>query len=155
MPEEEFELIPVSPLRKLEKKIEEIESTKQLLDVKEFLKDIVGIVKMNQEVVHQIVRANDALTIELSKIPGKLDTLISNLNELLTYIKLGSSEEEKEAAPKKEETKGMESELITQLLENNKRILELNERIVATLEEIEKRTRRPALPPLKKPELTK
>ncbi|MEM5874875.1 MAG: hypothetical protein QW641_03035 [Candidatus Aenigmatarchaeota archaeon] len=154
MPEEEFELIPVSPLRKLEKKIEEIESAKQLLDIKEFLKDIVGIVKMNQEVVHQIVRANDALTIELSKIPGKLDTLISNLNELLTYIKLGSSEEEKEA-PKKEETKGIESELITQLIENNKRILELNERIVATLEEIEKRTRRPTLPPLKKPELTK
>ncbi|MCS7123722.1 MAG: hypothetical protein RMJ17_04135 [Candidatus Aenigmarchaeota archaeon] len=154
MPEEEFELIPVSPLRKLEKKIEELESTKQLLDVREFLKDIVGIIKMNQEVVHQIVRANDALTIELSKIPGRLDTLISNLNELLTYIKTGSEEE---YSPKKEEekVKPIESEVITQLLENNKRILELNEKIVTTLEEIEKRTRKPTLPPLKKQELTK
>jgi len=152
MPEEEFELIPVSPLRRIEKKLEELESAKQLLDIKEFLKDLISIVKMNQEVVQQVVRANDSLIIELSKLPGKLDSLISSLNELLNYIKMGSGMEEESVEKTKEEES---TSILQQLLESNKRMIELNEKIVSTLEEIEKRTRRPTLPPLKKPELAK
>lgn len=150
MPEEEYELIPVSPLRRLEKKIEELEAAKQLLDVKEFLKELISIIKMNQEIVQQVIRANEALRIELTKLPVRLDNLISSLTELLSYIKAGG-EEYYEERPVSKEVSSASEEKLNQILELNKRLVELNERVALTLEELEKRTRKPTLPPLKKP----
>jgi hypothetical protein len=143
--ESEFELIPMSPLRKLEKRIEKIETSTPTIEIRDFLKDVVDIIRMNQGIVDELVKANDSLRIELSRLPVKLDVLISKEDELLSIIKASSTEE---TAPTSE-SKPL-GDKIGQLVEANKRIVESNEAMLAAIEEIEKRLKKPVIlrPPL-------
>lgn len=144
--QEEYELVPLSPLRKLEKRLESIESSIGKPSPQgEMLKEIVDVVRMNQQLVDEMSKATDALRVELSKIPNRLDTLIENLNELLSYIK-ESAKEEISIAPVDSLIKKM-----NQLIEENKKILESNQSIASSLENLEKKFKRPVLLPMKKP----
>lgn len=150
MPEhdEEFELIPVSPLRKLEKRIEQLEA-KSSFTGQELYKEMIEIIRMNQQIVDQLVKANDALRIELSKLPLKLDELIKNLNELISFIKASAEEETKPATDLKPLT-----EKLDKLVKINTKLAEDNEALLSTLDELSKKLKRPVLPPpplIKKP----
>ena len=138
--EEEYELVPLSPIRRLEKRLERLEASRGV-DVKEFLREIVDIVRMNQQLVDELAKANDALRIEISKLPGRLEELISNLNELLSYIKASASE----AAIPGEAFKPL-VEKLDQLIEGNKKLIESNSEVVSALEEIKEKLKKPALP---------
>ena len=150
MPEEreEYELIPISPLRKLEKRIEELEARKAAIDIKEFLKEIVDIVKMNQSLVNELVKANDALRIELSKLPGKIEEVTKSINELIGYIKAAAVEELPTTAPgvPPETLKAM-VEKMGEISKRDKKIAELMQAVASTLEELERRLRKPPAPP--------
>ncbi len=145
MPEdEEFEIIPISPLRRLEKRLEKLESTKGV-DVKEFFSQLVEIVRMNQQLVDELAKANDALRIEISKLPSKLDELIGNLNELISFIKASAGSEAAEAAAGadlKPLLKKMDS-----LIELNKKIVESNETMMATMDQLTMKMKRRIPPP--------
>lgn len=147
--QEEFELVPMSPIRRLEKRVDQLEGSISL-DAKEFLREIVDIVRMNQQLVDELTKANDALRIELSRLPGRIEELINNLKELLSCIKTSAIEE---FAPS-ESFKPLIDKL-DQLIEGNKRIVESNQSITTALEEMDKRMRRPIqpLPPMRKPVL--
>lgn len=158
MPEEdeEFELIPMSPLRRLERRLEKMESTKGV-DVKEFFNQLVEIVRMNQQLVDELAKANDALRIEISRLPGKLDDLINNLNELISFIKTAGVESTEAAAGV-----GLEPLLgkMDALIEGNKKIVESNEAMMASVDQLSMKLRgRPpamatglgrTLPPIRK-----
>lgn len=152
--EEEYELIPLSPLRKLEKRISQLESASGV-DVKEFFRELVDIIKMNQRLVDELVKANDALRIELSRLPGRIEEMTKNLSELLSYIKAAAVEETPAGA---ESFKAM-VEKMDKLVEFNKKIVESNETLTSLLETIDKKlrpvmpVRKPILPP--KPMLVK
>ncbi|MEM5801873.1 MAG: hypothetical protein QXQ18_00600 [Candidatus Aenigmatarchaeota archaeon] len=141
--EEEYELIPLSPLRRLEKRIEELEKSK--FDTKEFYKELVDIIRINQEIVQEIAKASDALRIELSKLPGRLEALAVKLDELISFIRASATEEEHPSAP--EAPSSTLAAKLDQLIETNKKIAEGNEAIISTLESLEKKLRRP-IPPL-------
>jgi len=146
--QEEFELIPMSPIRRLEKRIEQLESTGGM-DTKGFLREIVDIVRMNQQLVDEIAKANDALRIEVSKLPARLEEVASNLSELLTYIKASATEEG--GAPVPVSFKPLTDKL-EQLIEQNKKIVESNQALSTALAEIGEKLKRP-LTPIRKPTL--
>lgn len=150
--EEEYELIPISPIRKLEKRIEELEAKRAAIDVKEFFTQIVDIIKMNQQLIEQLTRANDALRIEISKLPSKIEDLTKGLSELIEYIKVGASEEVSPLPATTSEALKSLVEKMDQLIEGNKKIIETNETIISSLEELGKKLRRPPtlLPPLRR-----
>ncbi|MEM7821549.1 MAG: hypothetical protein QXX38_01910 [Candidatus Aenigmatarchaeota archaeon] len=139
--QEEFELIPISPLRKLEKRIEQIEAS-SIVDTKEFLKEVLDIIRMNQQLVDQLAKADDALRIEISKLPGRIEDLIGKIDELLSYVKAAATEEITSGISFKPLV-----EKLDQLIEENKKIVENNQSMLSTLEEIDKKLKRPALPP--------
>lgn len=153
--EEEYELIPLSPLRKLEKRVAQLESASGV-DVKEFFHELVDIVKMNQQLVDELIKANDALRIELSRLPSRIEEMTKNLGELISYIKAATVEE---VAPVGTESFKVLSEKIDRLVELNKKIVESNETLTSLLETIDKKlrptipVRKPMLPP--KPMLVK
>jgi hypothetical protein len=144
--QEEYELIPISPLRRLEKRIEEIEAKSQSIDTREIFKEIIDIVRMNQQIVDELTKANDALRIELSKLPSRMEDLINNLNELISFIKASAGEE---MAPV-ESFKPL-AEKLDVLIETNKKLIENNQAILSALEEIDKKLRKPLPIPIKKP----
>jgi len=158
--EDEYELIPLSPLRRLEKRLEQIESTKGV-DVKEFFSQLVEIVRMNQQLVDELAKADDALRIEIARLPAKLDELIDNTNELISFIKAAGSHDAAEAASTTSSLKPLLKKMDS-LVELNKKIVESNEVMTSTMEQMTAKMRhtlkrpvfsRPStgpLPPLKK-----
>jgi DNA repair exonuclease SbcCD ATPase subunit len=143
--EEEYELVPLSPLRRLEKRLEKLESSIGI-DTKEFYKELVNIIRINQQVVSELVKANDLLRMEISRLPPKLDDLISKLDELLTFIKASSVEE---VAPPAQYAPLAQK--IDQLIEANKLISQTIENILSSLEDLERRIKRPVHKPLIRP----
>ena len=142
--DEEFELIPVSPMRRLERRLEKMEGTKGV-DVKEFFSQLVDIVRMNQQLVDELAKANDSLRIEISKLPGKLDELINDLNELLAFIKASAGAEAGEASVgtnldpllKKMDT----------LIDVNKKVVDNNESMMASIDNLSSKMKKPIRPP--------
>lgn len=147
--QEEYELIPVSPLRRLEKRIEQVEASTPAIDVKEVFREVVDIVRMNQQLVDELAKANDSLRIELSKLPGRMEEMINNLNELISFIKASASEE---VAPSGEVFKPLADKLDV-LIETNKKIIENNQAVLSALGEIDKKLRRPSPVPVRRPML--
>jgi seryl-tRNA synthetase len=148
--QEEFELIPVTPLRRLEKRIEELEK-KASINERELYREIIQIVRMNQEIVDALIKANDSLRIELSKLPLKIEELTKKIDELLELIKAAGEEEAKPTIDNKPLI-----EKIEKLTEINNKILENNEALIALLEDISKKLSKPPLPiPPKPPPIPK
>jgi ABC-type transporter Mla subunit MlaD len=145
--DEEYEIIPVSPLRKLEKRMEQLETTTPTVDTKEIFREVVDVMRMNQQIVNELSKANDAMRLELSKLVQKLEDLTNNLNELISYIKAAAVEE----APQAQETTGHLAQKINELVDANKKIVESNQTVLSVLDEMEKHIRRPilSLPPRK------
>ncbi len=90
---EEYELIPTTPLRKLEKRIEEIEKVLEKEKETAIIKDVIDIIKTNQLIIDELVRSNEALKMEISKLYPKLDALVSQMSELLNFIRASATEE--------------------------------------------------------------
>ncbi|MBI1978487.1 MAG: hypothetical protein HYS62_00305 [Candidatus Aenigmarchaeota archaeon] len=141
--DEEFELIPLSPIRRMEKRIDKLENTSGGVDVREFFRELVAIIRMNQEIVDELAKSSDALRIELSKLPAKLDDVTQNLNELLSYIKTAAMEETGRISS---DAFGPLAEKLDQLIDTNKKIIENDENVSSLLESIDKKMRSP-LPP--------
>lgn len=144
--EDEFELIPLSPLRKLEKRISQLETGTANVDAKEFFKQFVDIVRMNQQLVDEVIKANNTLRAELARLPGKIDEMTKTLSELLSYIKAAAIEE---ANPAAGESFKMMPDKMDRLIELNKKIVENNENLANLIESVDKRMR-PAVP-IRKP----
>lgn len=144
---DEYELVPMSPLRRMEKRIELLEQS-GTMDGKEFYREMVDIIRMNQQIVDELAKANDALRIEISKLPSKMEELISHMKELISFIKASATEETlgTDSAPMNKK--------LEELVETNKKIIENNQAVLNVLEDLGKKltTPRPPVPPmLKKP----
>lgn len=140
--EEEYELIPVSPIKRLEKRVKRLEA-ERAVGASEFLREVISIIRMNQGLVNELVKASDSLRIELSKLPARLERLIETQDELLKLIK-ASAEEEKAAPPA--ELKVL-IERLDKLIDSNQKIAEGQEAIKDALERVCRRLL-PPLPPL-------
>lgn len=143
---EEFELIPVSPLRKMEKRLEDLEHSKAY-NTEDFYKEMVDIIRMNQQLVNEIAKANDALKLELARLPPKLEELISKLDEIVSFIKSSAIEETTSSAL---DLTPLTNKL-DQLIETNKKIITGNETISFALDDIGKKMKRPLTPMMGKP----
>jgi len=147
---EEFELIPMSPIRRLEKRLEQLEANVGVSN-RDFMKDLLDIVRMNQQLVDELAKANDALRIELSKLPGRLEELINGVHELLSYIK-ATATEETVVSPNVDLTPLTQK--LDQLIEGNKKIVETNQSLMSSLDDLEKKLRKPPMPmppPIRRP----
>jgi uncharacterized coiled-coil protein SlyX len=144
--QEEYEIIPVSPLRKLEKKVEQLEASTSVTNAKDIFKEVVDVMRMNQQIIDDLSKANDALRIELSKLTVKLEELAGSLKELLSYIK-ASAEEEYSQPQDADQVVGKLNELV----EANKKVVESNQALLNALGDMDRKMRRPLLPIQRKP----
>lgn len=147
--ESEYELIPMSPLRRLEKRLDRLESSADV-DSRGIFKEVIDIVRMNQQIVDELAKSNDALRVEISKLPGRLDDLITDLKEIITFIK---SSGETEAVGVTQEAMKPVVDKLDEMVKTNKVVLEKNDSMLELLDEISKKIRRPVprIPTLQRP----
>lgn len=140
--EDDYELIPMSPIRRLEKRLERIENL-SIPESGTVFKDVLEIVRMNQLIVDELAKSNDALRIEISKLPAKIDELVMNLKELINFIKAAGHQEEREIS--KEAMAPLLAKL-DELVKTNKEASEKNDAMLELLDTMSKRLKPPRPP---------
>lgn len=140
MMEEEYEIIPTSPIRRLEKRIAQIEAASSSAEIQRLIEQIIELIKSNQRIIDDIVKSDAELRNELSKIPGKIDELVRSMNEFMELLKTSATEETVSDISK--ETMRPLVSKISELIEQNKKNIEINQAVLTTLGVLDKRLKR-------------
>lgn len=141
MSDEEYEVIPTSPIRRIEKRLEKVEDTSSTSQVQKLMEQVIELIKSNQRIIDDVVKANAELRDELAKIPGKVDKLLGTMNDFMEILKEASQEEAGGAAIGPEVMKPLADKL-GELVEQNKKSLESNGTMITALDTIDKRLKR-------------
>ncbi len=131
-----YEIIPVTPIRRLEKRMEDIEKSGSIPQLQSLINHIIDLMKTNQDLIEQVLKADDELRKELSRIPSKVDELISTMKSFMDLIKIAGEEEV--SAPAQVDVRPM-ADQFQKLLEQNQKIVESNQRVIEALENINRK----------------
>ncbi|MFH0949337.1 MAG: hypothetical protein V1802_02520 [Candidatus Aenigmatarchaeota archaeon] len=110
--EEEYELIPLNPIRKLEKRVEKVERNALNGEV---VSELMNIVKTNQQVVDNMAKANNSLVTRVSELADTVDKLIVKVDNFLEKIEV-EGETQPEAAPSEDRVSKLEKRVNALLL---------------------------------------
>lgn len=147
--DDEFEIIPTSPMRRLEKRLEKMEGGSYSSEVSRLIEQVLDLIKSNQKIIDNSIKANNDLIAEVSRLPKKVDDLILEMREFIKLLKISAEEEEVSSVSKEVMVPLVDK--LTELVEQNKKNFETNQAVLTTLGMIEKRLKRfyaPAPSPL-------
>ncbi len=140
MEDEEYEIIPSSPIRRLEDRIRRVESSSSSSGVQRLVDEIIELIKSNQRIIDDVIKSDASLRNEVSKIPGKIDSLIGTMNEFLDLLRASSAEETVSGITK--DALSPLTDKMDELIEANKRSLEISQASLTSLGVIDKRLKR-------------
>lgn len=89
---DDYEVVPVGPIRRLEKRIDNIESKAAGgggAD-QEVIRDVIDIMKSNQKIVNDMTESTHELKNEVEDLTHKMDSVIDNMNEFMDLLKEAS-----------------------------------------------------------------
>lgn len=138
--DEEYEVIPTSPIRRLEKRLSRIETTSSSSEIQRLVEQIVELIKSNQRVIDDIIKSDAELRNEVSKVPAKIDGLVDKMDEFLELLKASATEETVTEASK-DMTKPLIKKM-EEMIEATKKGSEIGQASLASLETIDKRLKR-------------
>lgn len=91
--DEEYELVPLSPVRRIEKRVERIERAGVPTEA---IRELVDVVRANQQVVEEVVKLNSEMVRRVSDLTSNISELSTRVNDLISRMQLSSVPEEKE-----------------------------------------------------------
>jgi hypothetical protein len=115
-----YEIIPVTPLKKLEQRMEKVEQSGTIPQLQSLINQIIELIRSNQKIVNDVIQANSELRNEISKLPGKFDDLTSTMKSFINLVE----------AAGREETSGTSSEALKPMTDYMQKMVEQNQRIV-------------------------
>lgn len=121
-----YEIVPLTPLRRLEERIKRLEMGTTLPQFQTIMAEITTLIKLNQKLIQEVMRTNHELREGLARLPEKIDRLTYSLNELLELIK---------SAPE-EEAAAAETPEFREILQIQKSLLETNQQILQVLQDL-------------------
>jgi predicted transcriptional regulator len=88
--DEDYEVVPVGPIRKLERRIDEIqEETKQAQNSgqhDELVRDVLDIMKSNQKIVNDMTESTHELKNSVEDLTHKMDEVVDNMNNFMDLL---------------------------------------------------------------------
>lgn len=135
---DEYEVFPVSPMRRIEDRVKHLEYASAYAGVPQLqglITQIVELVKSNQKIIDDVIRANSELRNELSRLPPKMEDLIVEMKSFMNLIKM-AGEEEVSMPP---EAMKPVTEQFQKMVEQNQKLVESNQEVLSSLEEISKK----------------
>jgi uncharacterized coiled-coil DUF342 family protein len=93
MVEDEYELIPISPIRKIEKRVEKIEKAGTST---EMIKELIDVVKTNQQIVDDIVKVNSEMINKVSELTSSVGRMTSKIDEFIGRLEVAEPGETEE-----------------------------------------------------------
>jgi len=138
--DDDYEVVPTSPIRRLERRLSKIETSSSSSEVGRLIEQIIELVKSNQRIVDDVIKADAELRNEISKIPGKVDELLSGMSEFLELLKMSATEN-----TVSDISKDVMEPLVKkmgELVDESKRTNELSQASLTSLGMIDKRLKR-------------
>jgi methyl-accepting chemotaxis protein len=137
--DDEYEIIPTSPLRRLEKRINQVEKTSISSETHKLIEQITELIKSNQKLTDEVIKSNSELKDDISKIPGKIDELISSMHEFMEAIKESAAKDNSaDISSAMQPLVGKVSEMV----DLNRKSIEVGQATLASLGIIDKRLKR-------------
>lgn len=118
--EDEYELIPMNPIRRLEKRMERMERTGS---ANETTKELIEIVRANQHVIDDVVRMNAEMISRMSELLGSVNSMTAKINDFMGRLEVASEHGEADDS-------GAKKELDDRMIKLEKR---LNALVLSTL----------------------
>lgn len=125
MPKEEYELVPLDPIRALEKKVEKLEAT---IKGKTINEEFFKLIKTNQQVVDDLIKMNTEVISKLTALSNAIENLVKRFDEFLKNFEIAKVEIG--------EGEGTESK---SLEEENRRLREMQEELLDKLSRLERK----------------
>lgn len=135
---DDYEIIPLTPLRRIEKRLEAIETSKSINSLEKFIDKVIGMVEMNQKIVDEVVRANQVLREDISILISKIDASQTKMSEFVDIIKEAGEQESGENISK-EMIDNVVGPLVQKMEAASNKTADTNTQMVETLSSIEKR----------------
>lgn len=133
---DDYEVIPITPIRRLEKRISEIEQAGSIPQLQTLITQIIELIKSNQRIVDEVINANSELRNEISKLPAKIDDLTTTMKSFISLVEAAGREEI--TAPGPEALKPLVDQF-QKVVEQNQKLLESNQAMVEQLDNINRK----------------
>ncbi|UCD07783.1 MAG: hypothetical protein JSW41_02335 [Candidatus Aenigmatarchaeota archaeon] len=140
MAEEEYEIIPTSPLKRLEKRISRVEAASSSSQIQKLIEQIIELIKSNQRVIDDVIKADSEHRNEVSKLPGRIDSLVAGMSEFMELLKASATEETVSGISK--DVMAPLVEKMDELVNQNKKNLETSQAVLNSLGMIDNRLKR-------------
>jgi methyl-accepting chemotaxis protein len=86
--DDDYEVVPVGPMRKLERRMDELEQTaKNSESDPELIRDVLDIMKSNQKVVNDMTESTHQLKNQVEDLTHKMDEVVENMNSFMDLLK--------------------------------------------------------------------
>jgi len=136
--EDEYEVIPVTPIRRLEHRIRRLEQSSTIPRLQSLITEIVQLIQTNQKLVDDVLRADMELKRELTKVTMKMD---ETMDVMKSFMNLAKAASEEEVGFSSEAMKPL-AEQLQKMVEENKKIAETNQQIMEAINDLTKKIKR-------------
>jgi hypothetical protein len=99
MDDDDYEVIPLGPIRKLERRVENLQEQQEKAEAsggaggsanEELVRDILDIMKSNQKIVNDMTESTHELRNSVEDLTNKMDSVIDNMNEFMDLLNQAS-----------------------------------------------------------------
>ncbi len=134
--DDEYEVMPLNPLRRLERRLEALEQSRTLANLEKFIDKIIDMTELNQKIIEEVVKSNQGLREEIEVLVGKLERLEEKIEQFVDVLKMLGEEEAKSSG----------EEIMVKVLDKfndvAEKITESNNNMLQMLASIEKRLKK-------------
>ncbi|HLD39493.1 MAG TPA: hypothetical protein VJB05_04245 [archaeon] len=88
--EDEYEIVPVGPIRRIEKRVEKMERSGS---GNEMVKELIDVVRTNQKIIDEVVKINSEMINKVSELSAHVTQMTEKLNDFLERIEIGEATE--------------------------------------------------------------
>lgn len=124
-----YSMVPLAPMKRLEDRIEGLERSGSIPQLQSLITQIIELVKTNQKIINEVIRANMELRSELAKMPIKMDQLIDEIKDLINLIEQAG----------REEMTGVGAEGMKPILEQIKSMAEQNKAMMEAIDNLNRK----------------
>lgn len=131
MEEEEYEIVPVGPIRRIERRMEKIEKGGTN---NEMVKELIDVVRTNQKIIDEVVKINSEMINKVSDLNTKVTELTEKISDFLERVEVGGEGE----APVQQEQRSPEVDQRIEKLEKR-----INSLLLSTMKAKQLRSQMP------------
>lgn len=125
MPQDEYELVPLDPIRSLERKMEKLEAS---VSGKTASQEYLELVRTNQQVVDDLVKMNAEVINRLLQLSDSINGLVGKLDYFMNMFEVAGAT-----------GSGENDEKLRIMEEDNRKIKDSYEELVDKMSKVEKR----------------